>query len=265
MSEPRARIVILTNRKPHQRALIDALERRFEVLGVVIEHDSGAGQRLLRRRLKKLGVWRVLDQLLFLAVERLLHGSRNQLRQAEIFGQPVLRPLQDEADFRVEEVASVNDPRVVDLIVQTRPDVVVVSGTSLLSKATLDAVGDRPIVNLHCGITPRYRGTHGAFWAIVNGDWENVGVTIHLIDPGIDTGGILAQGTIELAPDDTPRCLVYKQYRRGIELLGETVARLAGGERWSLSRTDLDSRLYSSPSLTAWLRYRRQLRRHPDR
>jgi folate-dependent phosphoribosylglycinamide formyltransferase PurN len=264
MTEQRPSVVILTNPKPHQRSLIDALARRFDVRGVAIEHDPAAARRLLKRRLTKLGFWRVLDQVLLTIIERLCFKKKNDARLLELLGEAAARPLPDNAPFPILRVRSVNDPAALTLIRQSRPDVVVVSGTSLLSKATIDAVGERPIVNLHCGITPRYRGTHGAFWAIVNGDWDNVGVTIHLIDPGIDTGGILAQGTIDVAPEDTPRALVFKQYRRGIELLVKTVERLAAGERWMIQRPDLDSRLYSSPTLTAWLRYRRRMRERHD-
>jgi methionyl-tRNA formyltransferase len=35
-------------------------------------------------------------------------------------------------------------------------------------------------VNIHVGITPKYRGVHGTYWALVNNDVENSGVTVHL-------------------------------------------------------------------------------------
>jgi methionyl-tRNA formyltransferase len=46
---------------------------------------------------------------------------------------------------------------------------------------------------VHAGITPRYRGTHGGYWVLLNNDPGHCGVTIHLVDPGIDTGSIVAR------------------------------------------------------------------------
>ncbi len=53
---------------------------------------------------------------------------------------------------------------------------------------------------MHAGITLRYRGVHGGYWALAEQHPEWVGTTVHLVDPGIDTGGILAQSTFERVP-----------------------------------------------------------------
>jgi methionyl-tRNA formyltransferase len=121
-----------------------------------------------------------------------------------------------------------------------------------------------PIINVHCGITPRYRGTHGAFWAVVEKDWENIGVTVHYLDKGIDTGRILAQATLDLDPTDNPRTLVLKQYQAAIPLVLGLVSRLAAGDEETIDRPDLDSRIYSSPTFSAYLKFRRLMRQLPE-
>ena len=45
-----------------------------------------------------------------------------------------------------------------------------------------------PVINMHAGITLRYRGVHGGYWALAEQHPEWVGTTVHLVDPGIDTG-----------------------------------------------------------------------------
>ena len=52
-------------------------------------------------------------------------------------------------------------------------------------------------INIHTGITPKYRGMHGAYWALAYGDAENCGVTVHVVDAGIDTGPIIAQARVK--------------------------------------------------------------------
>jgi len=64
----------------------------------------------------------------------------------------------------------------------------------LFSKARLGAV------NLHPSLLPKYRGMSPQHWPIVLGEVET-GVTVHLIDEGVDTGNILRQETIALSRD----------------------------------------------------------------
>jgi folate-dependent phosphoribosylglycinamide formyltransferase PurN len=67
------------------------------------------------------------------------------------------------------------------------PDLVIVNGTRIISKKVLSSINSK-FVNIHVGITPKYRGVHGTYWALVNNDVENSGVTVHFVDEGIDTG-----------------------------------------------------------------------------
>src|SRR5438093_9923670 len=48
---------------------------------------------------------------------------------------------------------------------------VVVNGTRIISEAVLTA-SDAVFINMHAGITPKYRGVHGGYWALYNGDGE---------------------------------------------------------------------------------------------
>ncbi len=61
-----------------------------------------------------------------------------------------------------------------------------------LERATLAAI-DAPFINYHAGINPKYRGQHPGYWALASDDAENAGVTIHLVDEGVDTGSVLYQ------------------------------------------------------------------------
>jgi methionyl-tRNA formyltransferase len=53
-----------------------------------------------------------------------------------------------------------------------------------------------PVVNLHMSLLPMNRGAHPLFWSLLNG--ERVGVTIHEVDRGLDTGPIIAQKEIQV-------------------------------------------------------------------
>ena len=108
------------------------------------------------------------------------------------------------------------------------PTVVVVLGTRIISPAVLAAV-DCPFVNTHAGITPRYRGMHGGYWALTEGRPDLVGTTVHLVDAGIDTGAVLARTYFAPGPQDSIATYPYLHLASGLPALAEQVARLVAG------------------------------------
>ena len=61
-------------------------------------------------------------------------------------------------------------------------------------------------INLHASLLPKYRGAAPIQWAIANGETVT-GVTTMRIDAGLDTGDILQQRELPIAPDDTAETL----------------------------------------------------------
>ena len=110
------------------------------------------------------------------------------------------------------------------MLTSFEPDLVVVHGTRIIAARVLQAV-DCPVVNMHAGITLRYRGVHGGYWALAEHHPEWVGTTVHLVDPGIDTGGILAQTTFEVSDEDTIATYPDLHLVHGLPLLGARLTR----------------------------------------
>src|SRR5207237_5126693 len=74
------------------------------------------------------------------------------------------------------------------------------------------AVLDQPrygTLNIHASLLPKYRGVSPISEAILQGDSET-GVTIMLLDAGVDTGSILLSRAIPIAEDDTTGSLTLK-------------------------------------------------------
>jgi methionyl-tRNA formyltransferase len=127
--------------------------------------------------------------------------------------------------------------------------VVVVNGTRIISKHILESC-NAVFINTHAGITPRYRGTHGGYWALTENNLANCGVTVHLVDPGIDTGSILGQATFEPVESSNFTTYPYMQLAKGLPLLAKAVDDVLHGCLKPLKREDLDSKLWHHP--TAW-------------
>lgn len=132
--------------------------------------------------------------------------------------QTVLSDSTEHPHDRTLTVESINDPRVIDLLQATQPELVIVLGTEIIREKVLAAAPR--FVNVHAGITPLYRGAHGQFWAALNRDFEHLGVTLHVVDRGIDTGGILGQACFLFEPAiDNLLTLLAKSARCGAKLL----------------------------------------------
>jgi folate-dependent phosphoribosylglycinamide formyltransferase PurN len=63
------------------------------------------------------------------------------------------------------------------------------------------------MINAHTSILPEYRGSRSEFWQCYNEDYRNVGITIHFIDKGIDTGKILFQKQQQVGDNPDPNFL----------------------------------------------------------
>jgi methionyl-tRNA formyltransferase len=77
-------------------------------------------------------------------------------------------------------------------------------------------------INLHASLLPKYRGAAPVQWAIARGETVT-GVTTMKIDAGLDTGDILLQQEIAIAPDDTAETLGPKLAVLGAKLTVETL------------------------------------------
>ena len=84
-------------------------------------------------------------------------------------------------------------------------------------------------LNIHASLLPKYRGVSPISEAILQGDSE-AGVTIILIDAGVDTGPILLKRSIPISEDETTGSLTHKLAELGAHLLMEVLPRWLTGE-----------------------------------
>ena len=129
----------------------------------------------------------------------------------------------------VVEVPHINHPDVVALAERLQPDAIAVFGTSLI-RGPLLTKGRLGIFNLHGGLSPRYRGADCTFWALYNGEPDQVGCTLHRIDAGIDTGHLVAHICPEVRQGDDELTLFWRAVRDSADAYAELLQRLARGD-----------------------------------
>jgi methionyl-tRNA formyltransferase len=136
------------------------------------------------------GVISVLGQVGFILFLRLL-AVRVGARVAEIVAEQGIDP-QPNPTCELLPVGSVNSMACRAALAMLKPEVVLVIGTGIIGGQTLRSIAV-PVINFHSGIMPKYRGQAGGDWALASGDPANAGVTVHLVNEGVDTGPVLYQ------------------------------------------------------------------------
>ncbi len=225
------------------------LAAEFGPLPAIIEPPL-ARARLLRIRLRKLGLVAVASQLAFLIGVRPLIARQGRGRIARIKAANRMDASPIPAQY-ISRVPSVNAPETIALIAKFDPKVIVVNGTRIISRNVL-ADARAPFINTHAGITPKYRGAHGGYWALYNNDPERCGVTVHLVDAGIDTGAIVDQAPIKPTREDSFVTYPYLQLAAALPLLVKAVQGALAGALPSRPATG-ESAVWYHPGLLQYL------------
>lgn len=175
---------------PFLKALVD--DKRFEVVGVVCQPDKPSGR-----------------------------GNRVVACPVKQFAETIKVHIYQPSSLKVAEAAQT--------LLSIDADAFVVVAYGKLIPPTLLHAPRLGCINVHPSLLPAYRGPSPMQWAIAQGDTQT-GVSIMLLDEGMDTGPILAQETIGIDDNETYDSLVRKVHTIGPRLLLETLDRLGRGE-----------------------------------
>lgn len=128
----------------------------------------------------------------------------------------------------VLQTDNANHPDVLAQIQEMRPQVLVVVAYGCILKKKLLGTPSMAPVNLHASLLPKYRGVSPINRVIMDGR-KVTGVTTMRMDEGIDTGPILLQRRVKIAPEQTAGELSDVLAEAGAELLLETVNEMEKG------------------------------------
>lgn len=239
------KVVMLTGPAISSRFMYNGLKNDLNIVKVIREVPVPM-KTIMKNRAKRIGYFNVVGQILFgllvLPILRIL--SKQQ--KAKVIQKLGLNDEDISSDILVD-VSSVNSKETIEILKEINPDVVIVNGCRIVSNKVLSAI-NATFINTHEGITPRYRGIHGGYWALVNNDLENCGVTVHLVDKGVDTGGILYQSTIQPNKNDNFTTYPYYQTAAGIPLMKKAVMDV-GNRTIQPMQPTLESQIWYHPTL----------------
>ena len=126
----------------------------------------------------------------------------------------------------------VNPSRTTDIIPRLEslePDVIFSVYYRKILPADLLAIPRLYCVNVHPSLLPRYRGPTPTAWAMLNGE-TSFGITIHVMDQGVDTGPILVQREYAIGVEETGYELHTRAMQLGAQLLREALPDILSAE-----------------------------------
>ena len=113
-----------------------------------------------------------------------------------------------------------------DAIAQIRslsPDLIIVVAYGLLLPKDLLDIPQYGCLNLHPSLLPKYLGPTPVVTSFKNGD-TSTGISLMLLDPGMDTGPVISQEALEINNTDTAETLTHRLFERGADLLIRSIA-----------------------------------------
>lgn len=129
------------------------------------------------------------------------------------------------------------NPVLLESLMNWKPDLIVTAGAPLL-RPSWNTMAPAGCINLHFGIAPAYRGEHTLFFALLEGQADAIGFTIHEIDEGVDTGPIYLRGYPAIAGRESEADLWAKCAQVCARVLPGLARRIIAGEARPVPQTE---------------------------
>jgi folate-dependent phosphoribosylglycinamide formyltransferase PurN len=198
---------------------------------------------------RKLGQWGLRDSIHY-AATKLVPGrvaNRKQLLNPYLgvslrHADGVFRSLREVArtyGFQVATCDDQNSARAIAQLKQWSPDLAIFTGGNILRDEVLK-IPRLGVLNSHLALLPEIRGMSSPEWSLLCG--VPLGITIHFMDSGLDTGPILLRREFTSVDDcDSLTDLRNRMIAEGIELIAEAVAALDRGAVSSVPQTECEA------------------------
>jgi methionyl-tRNA formyltransferase len=220
------RIVLIVSSDGSDIYFANQLIKKLNVVGVIVEKQHGYPRTLqgtvnaLQKyaikpwlTIKRMNdVWANLKLKIYLKKARLADEKHFGAERKELFANKNCEVIY------TKERNTLDEPIYVDWIKRLQPDVICTCGCSII-KEPIISIPPKGVLNLHGGLSQKYRGVWTTHWAIYNEEPEYIGATVHYLSTGIDDGNIIYQGQPNIVIDDNPESSYAKVVKCGIEMM----------------------------------------------
>jgi folate-dependent phosphoribosylglycinamide formyltransferase PurN len=249
----------------YQYVKADLLASQYPITGfVVVRRKRDIWYRYLWKRTKRLGFFKVLDELGLRVYWTLFKRWRDHRDLKQLVARVQSGLPASYHSPPIHNIDNINSDAGRQKLRDLNPDVCVLMLHPILAKKTF-SIPRLGMLVFHPGVTPEYRGPHSAFWATMNNEFWGIGWSLLRVDEGIDTGPVLAQGTCTCVRplEETHTMMQHISHIDGTRRLAEVLRQLELGEAPRVAMTDRRSTNYTHPGITDYIRFlgvRRRLR-----
>ena len=142
---------------------------------------------------------------------------------------PAVKVRAEELGLKVYQPLKVRDEEFIGLLREINPEVIIVAAYGKILPREIIALPPLGCINVHGSLLPKYRGAAPIQRAIMNGE-KITGITIMLMDEGMDTGKMLTKAEVIIEQEDNSGSLFAKMAEAGAKLLCETLPLWQRGE-----------------------------------
>ena len=237
------KIVLLFRDSVEAKYLSNILNKNIKIDVLILENGKISNIRKVKRIFGKANFLQYPLKILDLASITLYSKYFDYKLSKDINKEGYNKFPKDIPTYKVDD-ANGND--CISLLKSTYPDIILVLGTSILKEEVL-SIPKEFLLNIHGGIVPEYRNVHSDFWAFLNKDYDNIGVSIIYLDKGIDSGDTALKSFIEIMPGDGLCEIKKKNLRLAANLILEAIDKANQGTLERIKQDDSKKRFYKTP------------------
>jgi len=228
--------------------LIQNLKKEDEVVAAIVSDVSPFGKKeiLFAKALKTFKIFG-LKFFLFYSLKFIIHKY--------ILRRSVIGTLYKRKIKIIELTSSINSEESLELIRKFNPDLLLSIASNEIFKEQLFNLAKFGCLNLHTGMLPEYRGLMPSFWAMKNNE-KYIGVSVFMVDEGIDSGPILVQTKLEIG-NLTQDALIKLTKKIGMNCILEAIELIRTQEYEVIENSDGASSYYSFPKKVDVVQFRK--------
>lgn len=195
------------------------------------------GHRLIQKVYKKL----ILEEISYLNYK---DSIASLVSEVNLPGN-TLNDLAKQFEIPLLFVKDHNDQKAVDNLKELNLDAVIFTGGGLIRKDLL-GISKFGVINCHAGLLPPYRGMDVVEWAILEAknSQPKTGLTLHIMDKGVDTGPILKTHLIKIQKGDSIDLIRERLEPAMIKIMLDGLREIRDGKTTPIYQVNKDGKQY---------------------
>lgn len=141
---------------------------------------------------------------------------------------------------------SINSKKNLEVLKAEKPDLMISIGGNQIFKRPMLDIATHGCINLHTALLPKYRGLMPSFWVLKNNE-KYTGVSVFLVDEGIDSGPIIVQKKVEIK-NRTQEQLIKHTKQIGMDSILESIEKIDSGNLSYIENPESEMTYFKFPT-----------------